>query len=178
MPLFGAVDALPDPGLTLRRREVVRRLLAGICELCSARADDLSIHQVQALAELPRGLPWSELMRARRRKTLVVCAPCHAAIHAVVFGCVNGEPYTSKDVRTVRRRAFGLHVQRQDVVLADRHYAKPHACAIRMECLTLGNSGGDPVECVGSCSHVDRCDTRTMGCQCGRRRMGRPYDSG
>lgn len=85
VPLFGAVDALPDPGLTFRRKEVVRRLLAGICELCNARADDLSIHQVRALAEIPRGLPWSELMWARRRKTLVVCAPCHAAIHAVVL---------------------------------------------------------------------------------------------
>ena len=85
VPLFGAVDTLPDPGLTSRRKEVVRRLALSICELCSARAADLSIHQVRALAELPRGLPWSDLMRARRRKTLVVCAPCHAAIHAVVF---------------------------------------------------------------------------------------------
>jgi hypothetical protein len=74
VPLFGAVDALPDPGRTFRRKEVVRRRLAGICELCSARADDWSIHPVRALAELPRGLPWSALMWARRRKTLGVGA--------------------------------------------------------------------------------------------------------
>lgn len=84
VPLLGAVDALPGPVLMLRRKEVVRRLFAGICELCGVRADNVSIHQVRALAELPPGLPWSELMRARHRKTLVVCAPCHAAIHAVV----------------------------------------------------------------------------------------------
>lgn len=82
VPLFGAVDALPAPGRMLRRKEVLRRLFVGVCELCGARAEDLSIHQVRALAELPHGLPWSERMRARRRKTLVVCAPCHAVIHA------------------------------------------------------------------------------------------------
>jgi|1186.fasta_scaffold86289_1 hypothetical protein len=44
------------------------------------------VHQIRALAELPRaGQPqpaWTQLMAKTRRKNLIVCAACHDAIHA------------------------------------------------------------------------------------------------
>jgi hypothetical protein len=44
------------------------------------------VHQVRKLADLGKpGQPrpaWAELMARRRRKTLVVCQPCHDTIHA------------------------------------------------------------------------------------------------
>jgi hypothetical protein len=45
----------------------------------------VDVHQVRKLADLQRpGHPqpaWDRLMAKRRRKTLVVCAACHTAIH-------------------------------------------------------------------------------------------------
>lgn len=43
------------------------------------------VHQVRSLASLDEpgtGQPlWAELMARKRRKTLVVCRPCHDTIH-------------------------------------------------------------------------------------------------
>jgi hypothetical protein len=81
----GAVlmDREPVPG-TARHKEVVRRLLAGRCELCG-QADRVRVHQIRKLADLSKpGQPqpeWMQIMARRRRKTLVVCATCHASIH-------------------------------------------------------------------------------------------------
>jgi hypothetical protein len=64
---------------------LISRLRAGRCELCEQRAA-VEAHQVRKLADLARpGRPqpaWAALMAKRRRKTLVVCPPCHHAIHA------------------------------------------------------------------------------------------------
>ncbi len=77
-------DRKPIPATT--RKELVTRLLTGRCEWCGQRAD-VEAHQVRKLASLaPRkGQPqpaWAHLMASMRRKTLVVCIPCHKAIHA------------------------------------------------------------------------------------------------
>jgi hypothetical protein len=68
-----------------RRKELVTRLLARQCEWCEQPAR-VEAHQVRELADLARpGQPqpaWAKLMTRKRRKTLIVCAPCHAAIHA------------------------------------------------------------------------------------------------
>ena len=73
--------SLPD---TVRRKELIDRLLRGRCELCG-RADQVQVHQVRKLADLDKpGKPqteWMRIMAKRRRKTLVVCASCHANIH-------------------------------------------------------------------------------------------------
>ena len=49
----------------------------------------METHQVRKLADLTRAgqqpPPWAALMAKMRRKTLIVCAPCHLAIH-------NGKP--------------------------------------------------------------------------------------
>jgi hypothetical protein len=75
-------DRLPD--LPTRRKELTIRLRAQRCEWCDTTAD-VEIHQVRKLADLTRaGRPqpgWAQLMARMRRKTLVVCIPCHQAIH-------------------------------------------------------------------------------------------------
>jgi group II intron reverse transcriptase/maturase len=77
-------DRLPVP-VTIRRKELISRLLAGWCEWCEQRAA-VEVHQVRKLADLTRpGRPqpaWVQIMAKRRRKTLVVCRPCHDTIHA------------------------------------------------------------------------------------------------
>ena len=77
-------DRVPAP-VTVRRKELVTRLLAGRCELCQQTDTTVDIHHVRKLADLQRpGHPqpaWNQLMTKKRRKTLIVCADCHTAIH-------------------------------------------------------------------------------------------------
>ena len=106
-------DRQPDRP-TPPRRELVRRLLAGRCEICG-HADQVQVHQIRKLADLARpGQPdqpeWMRIMARRRRKTLVVCAPCHATIHHEanrVNGIVAGEPGDRKRSRRVREGGAG-----------------------------------------------------------------------
>jgi hypothetical protein len=62
--------------MRLRQRE---------CELCEA-GTTVAVHQVTGLKELGKPGPgqptWAALMARIRRKTLIVCAPCHDWIHA------------------------------------------------------------------------------------------------
>src|SRR5438552_732141 len=75
-------DRLPAP--PTRRKELTQRLRTRRCEWCDTTAE-VEIHQVRKLADLARtGRPqpwWAQLMSQMRRKTLVVCASCHQAIH-------------------------------------------------------------------------------------------------
>jgi hypothetical protein len=78
-------DRLTVPGTTRGHgKELISRLCAGRCELCGKRAQ-VRVHQVRKLTDLAsQGQPqpaWAALMARMRRKTLVVCAPCHDAIH-------------------------------------------------------------------------------------------------
>jgi group II intron reverse transcriptase/maturase len=71
---------------TVRRNELIHRLLAGQCELCETRTG-LQVHHIRKLADLDKpGRPerpsWIRLMAMRKRKTLVVCQACHQNIHA------------------------------------------------------------------------------------------------
>jgi group II intron reverse transcriptase/maturase len=67
------------------RKELLTRLRAGRCEWCQRHAD-VEVHQVRELADLARPgrtqPAWARLMAQMRRKTLIVCIPCHQAIHA------------------------------------------------------------------------------------------------
>ena len=66
------------------RKEIVHRLLRTRCELCEDTGP-VVVHHIAKLAQLGRPGPdqpaWAALMAAKRRKTLVVCRPCHDAIH-------------------------------------------------------------------------------------------------
>ena len=67
------------------RKELIHRLLKRACELCE-HGTTVAVHQVAALSQLGRPGPgqpaWAALMAGMRRKTLIVCAGCHAWIHA------------------------------------------------------------------------------------------------
>jgi Type II intron maturase len=73
-----------QPAPPARPKEIITRLLRGECEWCGRRAK-VETHQVRKLADLVqpgREQPaWAALMAKMRRKTLIVCAPCHQAIH-------------------------------------------------------------------------------------------------
>jgi group II intron reverse transcriptase/maturase len=76
-----------DP-LTIKfgRNELLKLLLADECQLCGSR-DRVQVHHIRKLADLKvKGRAekpaWIQNMAARRRKTLVVCHECHAAIHS------------------------------------------------------------------------------------------------
>ena len=76
-----------DPSTTVNwnpRSELVKRLLAGVCELCG-RTDQCEVHHIRKLSDLdkPGRRPkteWEHIMIARRRKTLVLCRTCHRAV--------------------------------------------------------------------------------------------------
>ena len=67
------------------RRELIHRLRRRWCELCEHGAT-VAVHQVAGLSQLGKPGPgqpaWAALMARMRRKTLIVCAPCHDYIHA------------------------------------------------------------------------------------------------
>src|SRR5207302_11250252 len=67
------------------RKELTRPLRKRECELCET-GTTVAVHQVTGLKELGRPGPgqpaWATLMAKMRRKTLIVCAPCHGWIHA------------------------------------------------------------------------------------------------
>ena len=67
------------------RNELIKQFLANECEMCGSMVD-AQVHHVRALRDLnvkgqwekPK---WVQVMAARRRKTLVVCRPCHLNAH-------------------------------------------------------------------------------------------------
>ncbi|WP_433364492.1 reverse transcriptase domain-containing protein [Streptosporangium sp. CA-115845] len=81
---FAVLTDLQPARDTTRRKELIERLLSAHCEICG-RNDKATVHQVRKLADLPATGPtqpeWARIMARRRRKTLVVCHPCHDVIH-------------------------------------------------------------------------------------------------
>src|SRR6267154_977332 len=77
-------DPAPAPA-SYPRKELIRRLRRRECELCETGAT-VAVHQVTGLKQLGKPGPgqpaWAALMAKMRRKTLIVCAPCHDWIHA------------------------------------------------------------------------------------------------
>jgi hypothetical protein len=77
-------DPAPVPVIQ-PRKELIHRLRKRWCELCEHGAT-VAVHQVARLACLGKPGPgqpaWAALMASMRRKTLVVCAPCHDWIHS------------------------------------------------------------------------------------------------
>ena len=91
IPLKRQIKAVLDdrqPGPTTHvfaYKELIGRLRKDRCELCGHK-DNTQVHHVRKLADLTRpGQPqpaWAQVMARRRRKTLVVCRPCHDHIHS------------------------------------------------------------------------------------------------
>jgi group II intron reverse transcriptase/maturase len=68
------------------RAQVVTRLLAQECEACGA-TENIQVHHIRKLADLKKEgrkeLPlWVQTMAARKRKTMILCQPCHLQLHA------------------------------------------------------------------------------------------------
>jgi group II intron reverse transcriptase/maturase len=81
-----AVITDPAPArVRVPRKELLARLRQRECELCET-GTTVAVHQVAGLKELGKPGPgqpaWAALMAKMRRKTLIVCAPCHDWIHA------------------------------------------------------------------------------------------------
>jgi group II intron reverse transcriptase/maturase len=76
-------DPAPVP-VRVPRTELLSRLRKRECELCET-GTTVAVHQVTGLRELGKPGPgqpaWAALMAKKRRKTLIVCAPCHDWIH-------------------------------------------------------------------------------------------------
>jgi group II intron reverse transcriptase/maturase len=77
-------DPAPAPAAH-PRKELLKRLRTRECELCET-GTTVTVHQVTGLKTLGKPGPgqpaWAALMAKMRRKTLIVCAPCHEWIHA------------------------------------------------------------------------------------------------
>ena len=74
------------PSIINGRTELVQRLLADTCELCGSTVK-VQVHHIRAMKDLRKKgraerPAWVVMMAQRRRKTLVVCASCHADIHS------------------------------------------------------------------------------------------------
>lgn len=70
------------------RSDLIQRLQAGQCEVCGSE-EDCQVHHIHKLSDLKKRWQgrkekpaWIQRMIALKRKTLVVCAKCHADIHA------------------------------------------------------------------------------------------------
>ncbi len=77
------IDRLPIP-VRYEQKEVIRRLIASTCELCTIKSEHCVVQHVRRLPDLERmgrGRPdGAQIMLKRRRKTLIVCQACHHAI--------------------------------------------------------------------------------------------------
>src|SRR5262249_10830526 len=67
-----------------KRSELLDRLQAERCELCGG-VNQIEVHHLRKLADLKGRATWVQLMAARRKKTSMVCQPCHNRIHAGTY---------------------------------------------------------------------------------------------
>lgn len=75
------IDNFPKFENYSRPNTLVKRLIDGRCELCGAQTKDVCVHQVKKLKELSGTKRWEQIMMAKKRKTLVLCADCHQKLH-------------------------------------------------------------------------------------------------
>jgi 5-methylcytosine-specific restriction endonuclease McrA len=63
------------------RTSLAARMVARECSFCGSQ-DQLRIHHTNPLRNLAKAPSWVTRVRARQRKTVVLCYPCHVALHA------------------------------------------------------------------------------------------------
>ena len=98
----GEVDELPNTfHLASPRSELIHRMEAEECEYCGRIDLPVEVHHVQKLKDLkskPNLEMWQEVMIARHRKTLILCAgapdSCHILLHQ---GKLPDKRYQSKN---------------------------------------------------------------------------------
>lgn len=88
LPELGAsVDRQPTTWWTASRSDVLDRLHARQCEQCGATNVPCEVHHVRKLADMKATPLWQQVAAARRRKRVVLCVPCHQALHAGRLSC-------------------------------------------------------------------------------------------
>jgi hypothetical protein len=77
------VDSCSQPLHLLKSRtSLIARWKAAVCEQCGARDRPVEVHHVRKVSDL-QGTPlWQRTRSERLRKTVVLCVPCHKALHA------------------------------------------------------------------------------------------------
>lgn len=76
------VDRWAIPYFTMGRSDVMDRLHARQCEYCGSTQHPCEVHHVRRLADMKGTALWLQVAAARRRKRIVLCLPCHKALHA------------------------------------------------------------------------------------------------
>lgn len=75
-------DQIPNRHIFSSRSELLRRLSANKCEACEIEGVSFEVHHIRKLADVSDSKSrWDRLMIERRRKTLVLCHPCHVDLH-------------------------------------------------------------------------------------------------
>ena len=76
-------DAITKHGyIPVTNASIRARLAAGVCELCGKKTDEpMEVHLIPSIKTLQGEELWKQIMRNKRRKTLVVCSDCHKTIH-------------------------------------------------------------------------------------------------
>lgn len=77
-----AVDEIPNTYVYSAPTELTQRLLANECEWCGETKKPVEVHHIKKLKDLEGKARWEKVMIARRRKTMVLCVPCHHKLHA------------------------------------------------------------------------------------------------
>jgi group II intron reverse transcriptase/maturase len=78
-------DADPDvvnrPFWACQTSTLIERVKNNACEVCG-KVGEMEVHHVRKLKDLSDRTEWERQMKARRRKTLVICPDCHTKLHA------------------------------------------------------------------------------------------------
>ena len=83
LPQLGQmVDTYPYAYFTLGRSDVLVRLRANRCEYCGATNVPCEIHHARRMSDMKNSPLWKQVAAARKRKRIVLCVPCHKALHA------------------------------------------------------------------------------------------------
>lgn len=62
--------------------ELGQRLNANQCEWCGTTKGEMEVHHIRRLRDLKGKANWEVRMIGQQRKTMVLCQPCHYALHA------------------------------------------------------------------------------------------------
>jgi AI2M/AI1M-like, HNH endonuclease len=67
---------------TLSRTELIKRLNSQQGDECGTTQGTFEVHPIRKLKDVAEGNTlWQPMMAARRRKTLILCTPCHHLLH-------------------------------------------------------------------------------------------------
>ncbi len=77
------IDTVPKTGkFCFSRNELVRKLEANVCEYCGS-TENVEVHHIRAMKDIKDKTDlWAVMMKARNRKTMVLCKKCHSALHS------------------------------------------------------------------------------------------------